>query len=379
VHGFRIRDLGSTNGTYVDGLRTNDAYLRPHATIRAGATEIRFEPLAEDTEVSLSPSDRFGDLIGKSAPMRALFALLERVAPTEATLLIEGESGTGKELVAHAVHRASARAEQPFVVFDCAAVAANLLESELFGHERGAFTGAQGAREGCLSEADGGTLFLDEIGELPLDLQPKLLRCIERGEFRRIGASQLRSVDVRVIAATNRDLAREVNAGEFREDLYYRLAVVRVVTPPLRERIGDLQLLVEAFLSAQYGGKGARVGAALANLPEAVWTRLAAWPWRGNVRELRNAVARAVALAGDALPTDIAPMGASVVPAVAPAAVESVERSFVDLRAEVLEQFERDYLQRVLRACNGHVTAAAAAAKLDRSYFKRLIKKYGLD
>jgi two-component system response regulator GlrR len=383
-HGFRLRDLDSTNGTEVDGTRVIDVYLRSNAVIRAGASEIRFEPSDDEAELALSDEDRFGAMIGNSVVMRALFASLSRAARSNATVLVEGESGTGKELVAEALHRASPRAARPFVVFDCAAIAASLLETELFGHERGAFTGAHGTRAGCLEVADGGTLFLDEIGELPLDLQPKLLRCLERGEFRRVGSNELRKVDIRVIAATNRDLAGEVNRGSFREDLYYRLAVVRLVTPPLRERIGDIPSLVDSFLLELYDGNTHRARAAATNLSARAWKLLRSWPWRGNVRELRNAVARAVALAGDELPSEIVPINAHAgyeVPA-PPSAGRSAsesERPFLEARAEIVDRFERDYLQRILSRHQGKIARAADAAGLDRSYFRRLLRRHGIE
>ena len=380
AHGFRVRDLGSTNGTYAGDTRVVDAYLGRGAVLRLGETELAFELLGDEAEVPLSEDDRFDALIGASPVMRRLFATLAPIARAEAPVLIEGESGTGKELVAEALHRASRRASKPFVVFDCAAVAAGLIEAELFGHEKGAFTGAHGARGGCVEAAEGGTLFLDEVGELPLDLQPKLLRVLARGEYRRVGSTQQLASDLRVIAATNRDLAAEVNAGSFREDLYYRLAVVRVVTPPLRERTSDIPLLVESFFTELYDGNRTRAAAAVANLGGSVWGRLAAWPWRGNVRELRNAVARAVALAGDDLPTDLTPIGGrSAATAEVPVPAGAPDRPFVELRDELVAGFERDYLRRMLERHGGVVTRAAEAAGLDRSYFRRMLRKYGID
>jgi len=220
--GMRLRDLESTNGTFLDGYRVQDVYLRPGSVILAGDSEVRFEPTTREADVPASEADRFGPIVGRSVKMRELFATLERAAPTDATILVEGETGTGKELVAQAVHGRSKRSGGPLVVFDCASVPTNLVESELFGHEKGAFTGAGERRIGRLEEADGGTLFLDELGELPLDLQPKLLRALEAREIRRVGGRDTIPVDIRIVAATNRDLAREVNRGSFREDLKTR-------------------------------------------------------------------------------------------------------------------------------------------------------------
>jgi hypothetical protein len=257
-HGYRLRDLGSTNGTFVDGYRAADIYLRPGSVIRLGGTEITFEPLSAEADVPATAAGSFGPLVGQSIAMRELFAQLERAAPTDATILVEGETGTGKELIAEAIHGASKRRGGPLVVFDCASVPGTLLESEIFGHEKGAFTGATDRRIGRMEEADGGTLFLDELGELPIDLQPKLLRALEKREVRRLGGRDTIPVDIRIVAATNRDLAREVNRGTFREDLYYRLAVVRVGVPPLRERPEDIRHLVRHFVERALRGSATR-------------------------------------------------------------------------------------------------------------------------
>ncbi|MFO0726129.1 MAG: sigma 54-interacting transcriptional regulator [Myxococcota bacterium] len=377
-HGFRLRDLGSTNGTFVDGLRANDIYLRSQAHVAIGLAELVFEPAAKDEEIPLSDRQEFGGLVGTSVAMRALFSTLETVAGTEATVLIQGESGTGKELIAEAIHGASPRAQGPFVVFDCGAVSANLLESELFGHERGAFTGAAQAHEGCLEAADGGTLFLDEIGELPLELQPKLLRAVERKEVRRLGATSTKKVDVRIVAATNRDLAAEVNRGAFREDLYYRLAVVRLTSPPLRERTEDIPLLVEHFLRGLLRTE-AEAQQALHGIRTEVWARLAEQPWRGNVRELKNLVERRLAL-GDAVDRELA-TPVLPPPVEASSGLElrfSIDprRGLIEQRNELLARFERTYLTDLIARHSNNISRAAAAAGIDRMYFKRLLKKY---
>ncbi|HLL24653.1 MAG TPA: sigma 54-interacting transcriptional regulator, partial [Kofleriaceae bacterium] len=257
--GYRLRDLDSTNGTYVSQLRINDVYLQPGAQIALGSTRLKFEPLGDSVEIELSDTDRFGSMIGRSVKMRELFARLEKLARSDATVLVTGETGVGKELVAEALHDHSPRAKGPFVVLDCGSIPPNLIESELFGHERGAFTGATSSYAGAFERAHGGTVFLDEIGELPLPMQPKLLRVLERKEVRRVGGSKTLEVDLRVVAATNRDLGVEVNRGRFREDLYYRLAVARVHVPPLRERKDDLPLLIEHILATTPGGETASI------------------------------------------------------------------------------------------------------------------------
>jgi transcriptional regulator with GAF, ATPase, and Fis domain len=361
---IRIMDAGSRNGTFLDGLCVRDAYARPDSHIALGQSSLRLAMLPEVVEIPLSPRERFGGLIGRSVAMRRVFAVLERVAPTDATVLVEGETGTGKELVAEAIHDESPRAGGPLVVFDCSAVSPTLIESELFGHVRGAFTGAVADRQGAFEAADGGTLFLDEIGELPLELQPKLLRVLERREVRRLGSNQARRLDVRIVAATNRSLAREIERGRFREDLYYRLAVVDVALPPLRERPEDIPVLIE-HLVRQVGGPQAR-------LPERVSEALRAQSYSGNVRELRNAVARALSLAG---------------PGAAPLATAAPE-SFamaIDLSAplregrdRVLDAYERAYLQAALERTGGNVTRAAELAGVNRKFIQRAMKRLGL-
>ncbi|HBQ13683.1 MAG TPA: hypothetical protein DEF51_21945, partial [Myxococcales bacterium] len=292
------------------------------------------------------------------------------------------ESGTGKELVAEAVHAASGRAGGPLVVFDCAAIPTQLMESELFGHEKGAFTGATSQRVGRMEEADGGTLFLDELGELPLDLQPKLLRALEKREVRRVGGARTRRVDFRVVAATNRDLAAEVNRGAFREDLYYRLAVVRVRVPPLRERPEDVPRLVEHFVRRALPDDAKRAAKILASISEENRARLMAHPWPGNVRELKNLIQRTLALSTEDDPAALEPQTAPGLerrPAAsdAPEPVVDLDRPFSDLKKEVVESFERNYLTRQLARHEGNYSRAAAASGMDRMYFKRMLKKRG--
>ncbi|MBK9030936.1 MAG: sigma 54-interacting transcriptional regulator [Myxococcales bacterium] len=290
ARGVRVRDLGSKNGTILDGVRVHDAEPKDGSLLRLGRAVVRVALSAETQALKLSPRRTFGGLVGESPPLRAAFALLERAAATTATVLLDGETGTGKGAMAEAVHAESARRDRPFVVVDCAALSPTLLDSELFGPERGAFTGAERARIGAFEEADGGTLFLDEIGELPLELQPKLLRVLESREIRRLGQDTRRPVDLRLIAATNRDLRAEVNAGRFRADLYYRLAVVKITAPPLRARPEDLPTIVGAILASL--GAGADEVAAI-TAPE-MMARMAGSAWPGNVRELRNYLERSL-------------------------------------------------------------------------------------
>jgi DNA-binding NtrC family response regulator len=375
--GVVLRDLGSTNGTFVDGYRVREIFLPARAQLKAGEVALTYELLGEEELIELSHNDRFADVLGRSPPMRELFRMLERVAPKDITVLLEGESGTGKEKLAEAIHLRSARAERPLVVLDCAAVPPSLMESELFGHERGAFTGADHRRIGRFEEASDGTLFLDEIGELPLDLQPKLLRVLERREIRRVGGTAVIPVDARIVAATNRDLAREVNRGAFREDLYYRLAVLRVRVPALRERSSDIPLLVEHFVREFFDGDVARAREVTAGISEANWQGLLTHPWPGNVRELRNFIERTLAVSGE--------VDAGEVPAARPRAGADdsavmhwpvdLQRPFLEAREELLGRFELSYLERMLEAHGGNISRAARAAGLDRMHFKRLLAR----
>ena len=292
--------------------------------------------------------------------MQQLFSLLMRVAPTESPILLTGESGTGKEVIAEEIHRRSRRASGPFLVFDCGAVVPGLIESELFGHEVGAFTNAISARSGLLADASGGTLLLDEIGELPLELQPKLLRVLAKGEVRRIGASFATPVDVRVIAATHRNLERAISAGRFRADLYFRLAVVLVHVPPLRARPEDVPVLARHFLTRMASEDQARVV-----LTPAVVAALSAYHWPGNVRELRNVVERLLATGavGDALGSD----------------VPSEPENYYDSKRDAIARFERAFVRMSLDACDGVVTRAAERAGISRQMFHRLMSRHGIE
>ncbi len=370
--GIRIIDTGSRNGTLVDGLEIIEAFARPDSAIAIGGSTLNLRLISDVVDLPLSSRQRFGNLIGSSIPMRQLFAILERVAPTDTTVLIEGETGTGKELIAEAIHDHSAFAEGPFVVFDCSAISANLMESELFGHMKGAFTGAVTDRVGAFEAADGGTLFLDEIGELPLDLQPKLLRALERLEVRRVGTHEARRVQVRIVAATNRSLASEMQRGAFREDLFYRLAVVRVTAPALRARADDIPVLARHFVEqfANRHGNAQR-------LSEQTIDGFQAMSWHGNVRELRNAVARAMALG----PPRELRTTAEISAAVSSQNIPAVDTSIPLKRAkeDVADAFERRYLDEVLRAAGGNITRAAEIAGVHRKYVHRAIRRLGLD
>jgi two-component system, NtrC family, response regulator GlrR len=349
----RIRDLGSKNGTVVNGVAVLEAFLDDGARLTVGQTTLRFAIGGGEVAIPLSRTEQFGLLVGRSAEMRHVFALLEQAAQSKATLLLEGETGTGKEAAAESVHRLSKRRDQPFVVVDCSALPPDLLESELFGHEKGAFTGASARRVGAFEAAHGGTVFLDEVGELGPELQPKLLRVIERQEVKRIGADRYKTVDTRIIAATHRNLRSDVNTKRFRADLYYRLAVVVVTLPPLRDRIEDLPVLVEHLLQALGGGD--HPDAARMRSP-AFLAELAAHRWPGNVRELRNYVERGLALSG----TSSEPVGAPM--------------SYKEAR----DRWERAYVEELLRAADGNVAAAAREAKLDRAAFYRVLWRHGM-
>jgi two-component system response regulator GlrR len=363
--GALVRDLDSTNGLFLGKLRVKEAYWEPGARVRAGQTQLALHAEGEE-EIALLPASTFGRLVGASAPMRGLYAQLEAVAHSDAPLLVLGETGAGKELAAEAVHRRSARKEGPLVVFDCGAAAPSLLEADLFGYDKGAFTGAVASREGMAEAADGGTLVLDEIGELPLELQPKLLRLIERLEVRHLGSNTARRVDVRFIASTNRSLRAGVEAGEFREDLYYRLSALKVRIPALRERLDDLPLLVDRLLEDQ--GFEVRY----ADLAPPDQQMLMSHRWPGNVRELRNVIERFVTFGPSKL-------RALVEPETGATSAES--QKFLPLpqaRERATEGFERDYLRDLMRRSQGSITEAAKLAEVSRQFIQRLMRKHGM-
>jgi len=367
--GFRLTDLGSTNGTWVGGVRVVEAFVEPGCTITVGRSVVRFATEGGEVPVTLDPDSVLGDLVGESVTMRLLFAQLKRVAAADCTVLLVGETGTGKDVAADAIVRASPRADGPVVVVDCAASVPTLIEAELFGHERGAFTGALTERAGAFERAHGGTLFLDEIGEMPLQLQPKLLRVLESRQTRRIGAAQPVPVDVRILAATSRPLADEVNRGTFRADLYYRLAVVELLLPPLRERPEDIPLIAEHLLR--------RMGHDPALLSEELVATLGRYSWPGNVRELRNFLERSVALS-DFHPPHPALDGVDEAPARTWPPALALEAPFRQAKDAVTAAFERTYLAALLERAEGNVSRAAKQAQMNRMHLHKLLEQHGL-
>jgi DNA-binding NtrC family response regulator len=422
--GFIVRDLGSTNGMYLGEVRLREAVVPIGTRLRMGTSTLQLVPAEGVVEVPLSKDDRFFDMVGRSVSMRQVFAQLERLAQSDVTVLVTGETGTGKELVARAIHKTSKRAKGPLVVQDCSAMPQTLVESVLFGHERGSFTGASDRRVGSFEQAQGGTVFLDEIGELPMDQQAKLLRVLENREIRRVGGEKTIPVDVRVVAATNRDLRQMVSQGLFREDLYYRLAVVSVELPPLRTRREDVPLIATALLE-RFCERNPTVTARA--FDAAAMARLVSQPWPGNVRELRNVIERASSLAegaeitlGDLFPAaavektppagvapitaataeavlahsahnannptgadgaagDAAPPSGAAAPGTVATGYEGLSQlPFKDAKARLLEAFEPAYLKALLARHQGNITRSANAAGLTRYHLRELCKRYGL-
>jgi DNA-binding NtrC family response regulator len=368
-----LRDLDSTNGTFIEDVRVREAYPVPGTRIRVGRTKLTIREAGEE-EVAASEGERLEGLYGTSPAMRALFAQLQRIAASPAPLLIEGETGTGKDLTAETVHRLSSRAEGPFVIFDCGSVSGGLLEAELFGNERGAFTGALSSREGLAESAHGGTLVIDEIGDLPLELQPKLLRLVERREIRRVGGNDPIVIDVRIIACTHHSLRENVKRGTFREDLYFRLSGFRVRVPSLRERLEDLPGLVDLLLAERGSSKRFR------DLPGNDRALLLSHRWPGNVRELRNVVERLLAFAPDAPYRLIEEPGRVTEPAV-PTNPGTFDAPLVPLsqaRERVHQDFERRYLTDVMRRANGTISEAARLAGVPRQFLQRLLRRHGM-
>jgi two-component system, NtrC family, response regulator HydG len=385
---LHLTDLRSTNGTFADGIAVNDAFLTGGEIVRMGATAFRVERTTPTELVEIPSRTRFGSMVGASLEMRRLYPLCERLAQSNVTLIIEGETGTGKEVLAESIHEEGPRAAGPFVVFDCTAVAPNLVESELFGHEKGSFTGAVSSHKGVFEQAHGGTLLIDEIGDLSPTLQPKLLRALERSEVKRIGGDRPIRVDVRVMAATRRDLDQEVQAGQFRDDLFFRLAVARIELPPLRERRGDIAVLAAHFWQAlsHVGGSAPKPPVGDASVPYDLLRRWEAYSWPGNLRELHNAVARQIALgslarldaarpSADSAPSSAGPASISASQAQAApsdlfSTILALDLPFTEARQRVLDEFERLYVERVLEKHGGSVVRAAAASGIARRYFQ---------
>jgi len=361
---YRLRDLDSTAGTFLGGSRITDAFLRPGDELRIGQVELRFVPRDRQPELLPSEAEGFGPVVGRSLAMRRVFAVLERIADKDVTVLLRGETGTGKDLVARAIHDASPRREHPFVIVDCGALGAEQIELELFG------SGDDGeVRRGAYELADKGTVFLDEVAELPADLQPKLLRVLETGRFRRLGGSEERSADVRIIAASNRDLRVGVADGSFREDLYFRLGVVSCELPALRERRDDIPMLIEAFSRRLPPGMWRPPG------PEAM-ARLIGYEWPGNVRELRNVVERSAYLSPD-----------GVIDLMAVDRRESGEArkisfdptlTFREQKERAVERFEEAYLRWLLERAGGNISRGAREADMDRKYLHKLAIRHEL-
>jgi DNA-binding NtrC family response regulator len=364
-------DLGSHNGSFFQGARFSELEVPLGGVLTVGTTEFKLVPeSSRERSIPLSTRERFGALVGASRKMRELFTFLERVAAGGSDVLIQGETGTGKELCAEALHQESRRAKGPFVIVDLAGIPGSLIESELFGHVKGAFTGANSDRAGAFERAQGGTVFLDEVGELPLELQPRLLRVLERRQVKRVGANDYRTVDVRVLAATHVDLTEAVKAQKFRMDLFHRLAVLRVTLPPLRERPEDIPLLIDTVLG--------RMGRAPSALSDQTRALLMQYPWPGNVRELRNVVDQVVNLGEAALPEVEVPEAAGEPRPQPKQETPAAELPFKEARERLMEGFERDYLQGLLKRCEGNISRASREAGITRVYLRKLANKYGL-
>lgn len=366
---FAVRDLGSKNGTLYEGSLITEVRVGPGATFKLGRSFVRIQPRPQPLDLLPSQSRRFGDLVAESLTMREIFAVLDLAAGSDVTVLIEGETGTGKELTARALHEKSARRAGPFVAIDCGALPETLLESELFGHVRGAFTGAAQSRAGAFQRASGGTIFLDELGAIPLAVQARLLRVLEERTVRPVGADQEKRVDVRIVAASPMDLTTRVAEGSFRPDLFYRLSVVRVVLPPLRARREDIPVLVDEMMRRRGLGSGKVAG------PN--YDRLVSHTWPGNLRELRNVLDRAIALSPGA--TSFAELRINISPQAAEEglAIRS-DLPYAEAKAAVLDTFERRYLRDVLTRCSGNISAASRESGIDRKHLRGLLRKHGL-
>ena len=419
---YTLADLNSTNGTFIDDERVEQAALEDGALFRLGRTELRLDVRTEKVAIRTTQRTQYDNIIGQSQALREIFSILDRVAPSELSVVIEGETGAGKELIARAIHDHSTRNDDPFVVFDCSAFPPSLLESELFGHEKGAFTGAVGRHVGVFERADKGTLFFDELGELDMEFQAKFLRVLETGQLRRVGGERVIEVDVRMVAATNRNLKEMVHEKTFRSDLFYRLAQVRFLLPALRDRVEDIPILVEHFLEQQVEKTGRRPIIEL----DAV-TALQRYDWPGNIRELRNAIEKAVALSINGVITadyferelttsfyrgrnaparqtgtddysddaysplqdtpsastrpvtwiDEGPEWAAVQTRILDE--EGAMRAFKDAKEEIISGFERKYIEVLLERTGNNISKASRKAGIDRRHFYRLLKKHDIE
>jgi DNA-binding NtrC family response regulator len=366
--GFLVQDLGSRNGTWFHGARIAEICVGRKESFKAGRTVLRLELLDRHQEYALSQRSFFGAMIGGSVPMRQAFAMLERAAQTDSTLLIEGESGTGKDLAAETVHLYSARKDGPFMVVDCSSMQGNLIDSQLFGHCKGAFTGADSDRVGAFEAAKGGTVFLDEIGELDPSLQPKILRVLEKRQIQRLGETTYRPVDVRVIVATNRDLESEVTRGQFRGDLFFRLSVLRVYLPTLRDRHEDIPTIASNIILQL------KPDAAVKDiLSDQVLAMMRRHDWPGNVRELRNYLERLLVFP-EWTATDkgkgerLQPRGP----------LRKTDLPFLNARDMFVEHFEKEYIEELLDDCKGVIAHAAQKARVSRNTLYRLMSKYSI-
>ena len=375
--GFLIRDAASKNGIFIGSIRVKEAVITGATTLKLGNTTISFRPGNDTVEFQLTEGERFGAAIGQSVAMRELFTLLERAASTDLTVLLEGETGTGKELLAEGIHAKSSRASKPFMVVDCGSIPRELIEAELYGAMKGAYTGANADRVGIFEAANGGTVFLDELGELSMDLQPKLLRVIERGEIRRVGASKIIKIDVRLVAATNRDLLAEVSAGRFRQDLYYRLSVVKVRIPALRERRDDIPIIAKAMAEEISKDFSDVVDAGAASHVGAIVARYKDHPWPGNVRELRNVIERTLVMASMGEQSDQA-MDAGLNAEGGEEKEGSPHVTFKLAKHEAIKHFEWEYLVNVMNLAGNNVSKAARLAGMDRRNFQKMIRKHDI-
>lgn len=367
---FHVEDTGSTNGTHYQGSRIDRAIVPAGATLKLGRSLLRIQPLAEVLDIPPSRTHRFGDLVGASFSMRQVFAVLEHAAASEVTVLVEGETGTGKELAARALHEASNRRKGPFVAVDCGALPESLVDSELFGHVRGAFTGANADRKGAFARARGGTVFLDELDGIPPEVQARLLRVLEERVVRPVGSDREEPLDVRLVAATQSPLTGRVADGTFRADLFYRIAVLHLRLPPLRERREDLALIVRELLL--------RRGFEVEALEPASVQRLAAHDWPGNVRELRNVIDRAVALSPGATSFEELRLWHRPRPSESEGLRVRTDVSFSEAKAAVVDELERRYLSAIWAESDGNISAAARRAGLDRKHLRNLLRKHGL-